>query len=444
MRKQMAGAGILLSAILVLTGCGGVKEDNSGVGQGQETGRESTADTESVTIRMLNDGEGVWEESMDPIVARWNELHPEAQLEMEYHAYGTTDEVIEMNLGMKSTDYDIIAVDTPKIADYSEKGYLIPLDAHITEDEVSKLQAPCIEASRYNDQLMVMPMQTGISVLYYNKTLLDKAGITVRENGPDNRLTFEELTELSKQALDKLDPEGTAGICGLTWGQVNKTYAMLQLPASFGGIQIGEDETTLKGVVDSEAWRKAYTFYQGLYQEGVSTYGISADDANGLFQSGKVLFMINSYSRWKNYQKNEDYEFVMCYNPVFEGYEEYASAPTGSWNVGVSAFSKNPDIAAEFVKFYTIGEGHDMWVELNGAFSAIQADVDKIMADPDADYGTKIAFSEAASIAKPRPMIATYPVYESVINTMWSDLALGSDPDACIENAINSYNSMIN
>lgn len=435
MVKKLISMALLPVMALGLAACGSTNSN--------ETKEKPAKSEETITIRMLNDGAGAWEESMDPIVARWNELHPEAQLIMEYHAYGTTDEVIEMNLGMGSTEYDIIAVDTPKIAEYSDKGYLAPMDAYITKEEQNRLQAPCVEASVYKDQLMVMPMQTGISVLYYNKTLMDQAGVTVPETSEDNRLTFEQLCDLSRQALAVLDPNGDQGICGLTWGQVNKTYAMLQLPTSFGGIQLGEDPTTLEGVVDSEAWRKAYDFYQGLYTSGVATYGISADDANSLFKSGKVLFLINSYSRWKDYQKSEDYEFVMCHMPCFEGYETYASAPTGSWNVGISAFSKHKDIAAEFVKFYTLGEGHDMWVELQGAFSAVQADVDAIMADETANYGTKIAFSEAATIAKPRPMTSYYSAYETAVNTLFSDLALGGDQETCIQNAIDAYKSMI-
>ena len=431
---------LALALVLGLCACDG---DQTTVQSDADAEGTDSVSEESFTIRMLNDGAGVWEPVMDQIVVRWNELQPEAQLIMEYNAYGTTYEVIEMNLGMGSTDYDIIAVDTPKIAEYSEKGYIIPLDEYFSEEEVDQLQKPCIDASMYRDSLMVMPMDTGISVLYYNKTLLDQAGVEVPETSPDDRITFEEIQSLALQALEVLDPDGSNGICGFTWGQVNKVYAMLQLPNSFGGIQIGEDTRTLEGVVDSDEWKKAYSFYQGLYDSGAATYGITADDANSLFKSGKVLFMLNSYSRWKDYKASEDYEFVMCYNPVFEGYEQYASAPTGSWNVGVSAFSKHPEAAAEFIKFFTLGEGHDMWVKLQGSFSAVQADVDAVMADPSTDYGTKIAFSEAASIAKPRPKIETFSAYESVINTLWSDLAAGGDMDTCIDNAINAYKSMI-
>ena len=451
MKKKLLCTLLAVTLLLGLAACGGGNADTppntdqpvTDLPNGEPADSSDSPSAEPVTLKMLDDGLGVWESAMDPIAERWNELHPEAPITIEYCAYGTTDEIIEMNLGMGSTEYDIIAVDTPKVAEYSEKGYLKPLDDYVSDAELGKLQQTCLSSLTYKDQLVVMPMQTGITLLYYNKTLLDQADVTVRENGPDNRLTFEEIVDYCKQALAVLDPNGTEGICGFTWGQVNKTYAMLQLPTCLGGIQIGDDTATLEGVVDSKEWRDAYAFYQSLYNDGVSTYGISSDDANSLFKSGKVLFLMNSYSRWKDYQKNEDYEIVMCYDPMFAGHEDTVCAPTGSWNVGVSAFSKNPEIAAEFVKFYTLGEGHDMWVELNGAFSAVQADVDAIMADPDANYGTKIACSEAAAIAKPRPVIPTFSAYETVIDTLWADLALGADPDTCIANAINTYRSMI-
>ena len=152
---------LALALVLGLCACDG---DQTTVQSDADTEGTDSVSEESFTIRMLNDGAGVWEPVMDQSVARWNELHPEAQLIMEYNAYGTTYEVIEMNLGMGSTDYDIIAVDTPKIAEYSEKGYIIPLDEYFSEEEVDQLQKPCIDASMYRDSLMVMPMDTGISV----------------------------------------------------------------------------------------------------------------------------------------------------------------------------------------------------------------------------------------------------------------------------------------
>ena len=48
-------------------------------------------------------------------------------------------------------------------------------------------------------------------------------------------------------------------------------------------------------------------------------------------------------------------------HPYFEGGK--AVTATGCWNIGVASTSKNPEAAAEFVKFMTIGEGNDFWHE---------------------------------------------------------------------------------
>ena len=397
---------------------------------------------EKITLRFMNNGSGLWEPYMDPIIARYNELHDDVEVQVQYYAQEQLFENIEMSLGSGMSDYDIIAVDVPKVAEYSNKGYLKPLDPFFTQEEKDQFQTACLEAGTFEGTMYTASLQTGSTLLYYNKTLLEQAGVTVREHGPDNRLTFEEIVDMSKRALAVLDPDGSKGICGFTFSQVNKIYAMLQLPGSLGAAYIGEDGVSLDGVINGPEWKKAFEFYQNLYKEGVSTEGINASEANNLFKSGKVLFLMNGFSNYKVYKQIEDYELVLTYNPVFEGYEEYAAAPTGSWNLGVSAFSKHPEEAADFVKFLTIGEGHDMWVELFDAFPAVQADVDRVVNEPDADPGKKIALSEAATIASPRPRTIYYSQYETVMNSLWSDIALGADIDSCVENALYLYNSI--
>ena len=124
MKKKLLCTLLAALMLLGLTACGGGDTPENGVKpeKNAPSAPAAPAAKDPVTLKMLDDGLGVWESAMDPIAERWNELHPEAPITIEYCAYGTTDEIIEMNLGMGSTEYDIIAVDTPKVAEYSEKG----------------------------------------------------------------------------------------------------------------------------------------------------------------------------------------------------------------------------------------------------------------------------------------------------------------------------------
>ncbi len=390
-----------------------------------------------LTLRFVTSGANYWEAGLDPIVEAYNASHPDTQVAIEYYATEPYFENIEIALGSGSTDYDIIAVDSPKVGEYAEKGYTLPLDAYADKLDTSVYQGPAIEGCTYNGKLTCLPLQAGISCFYYNKTLLDKAGITLREITPDNRLTFEEIEEICHQALSVLDPNGTEGICGLMFGQVNKIYAMLQLPTSLGGVALADD-TTLEGTIDSEPWRKAAEYYQKLLDEGVMTRGIKFEDTANLFRSGKILFLLNSYSGWSKFRAVEDYELCMTYNPVFAE-QQIAAAPTGSWCMGISAFSQHPDEAFDFLNYLCSGEGHDMWVNGFNAFSAVESDVQAALADENTEYGKKIAMYEASNVAKPRPLTQHYSVYETVMNEYWENVASGANIDEAIQTAIETY-----
>ncbi len=69
------------------------------------------------------------EAGYDAATARWNELHPEAPVTVDY--YSSVYEVIEASLGIGSPEYDIIAIDSPKVGDYGLKGYTADLDPYV-------------------------------------------------------------------------------------------------------------------------------------------------------------------------------------------------------------------------------------------------------------------------------------------------------------------------
>lgn len=66
------------------------------------------------------------------------------------------------------------------------------------------------------------PENTSCQELYYNKTLLEEAGIELPENDAEHRLTYEQVADMAKQAQEALDPDGSKGIIGLDFQQVSR------------------------------------------------------------------------------------------------------------------------------------------------------------------------------------------------------------------------------
>ena len=376
------------------------------------------------------------EAGYDAATARWNELHPEAPVTVDY--YSSVYEVIEASLGIKSPEYDILAIDSPKVGDYGLKGFTADLDSYVGNTiDTSVYLEKTLNYCYYDGHLTALPITAGISFLYYNKTLIEQAGVELREITPENRLTFEEMEEISLKVLDAVDPNRDQGYSGIAFSQANLIYQMLQLPTSMGEKGLVDDQD-LSSTLHTDGWRNAALYYQQLINEGVTDP--SLDNALNFekFMSGKCVFMLGTISFLSMVKRVQDSEIVITYNPVFKDYN-IPAAPTGSWCVGVSAFSKNKDKAAEYVQFICGGEGHDIYIKTTNGFSAVKADADALLNDENAAYEMKIGTYEVANAAVPRPVTPYYTTYETVMNEFWRNVASGADVDEAIETAVEAY-----
>ena len=70
----------------------------------------------------------------------------------------------------------------------------------------------------------------------------------------------------------------------------------------------------------------------------------------------------------------------------------------GIWN---KCQCKDPDAAAEFIKFLSLGLGNDMWLEIRGDMPARNSVLEKITTDPNSPISEDGVY-EAMNTAVPR------------------------------------------
>ena len=402
-------------------------------------------ETAQTTLNFMITGAGVWEDKLGPIADKYFE-ETGVKVNIEYYEHTNYFPALEAKMSAKSSDMDIIGVDVPMTSGYAEKGYIIPLNEYFSENEINEFVPAAIDAGSWKGDFYAPPMNTSAAALYYNETLLAEAGITIPEADPNNRLTWEELVEMAEKALAIVDPDGTKGINGIVFEQANTAYQMLSLPNSLGEASIGSDGYSVEGVIDTEGWIKAMTFYRDVFESGLSPRGLTSAEYQGTFTSGKTLFFIGG--TWcANLEYADGFEWNYTYCPAFEGYENSVATPTGSWHLGVSAYSEKAEAAADFVKYLTLNEGNDMWLEMNGDVPARTSVVEAYMADEAyAEYPKsiqRIAAYEAANTAAPRPVTPAYSEYESILNAMLSDISNGADVEEALNNCVEQANSIM-
>lgn len=385
-------------------------------------------------------GEKSWEGLTRPILARFTELTG-IEAVGEFYSFNDLFEVIEVKIASGSEDYDVISVDVPMVAAYVTRGYLDPMDDYFTEEEKALFIDSAVAAGTWQGKFYAPPMNTSTQALWYNKDLLDQAGVTLPESGPENRLTWEQVVDIANQVLDKVNPDRNNGIFGLDWQQISRVYQMNAIPNSLGGKNIGDDGLTVDGVLNDEAWVKGLTWYQNLVNTKVASQGIVADEMGNYFASGKLVFMVGG--TWTAGQLDKiGFNYGYAYMPVFKGYENMVKTPTGSWHFGINAASKNKDAAAEFIKFMTIGEGSDMWLEANGDIAARKSVIDQVISDDSAPGYLKIGAYEAANTSYPRALTPGFSEYQTIMNATWEDVRNGADVKEALDNAVSQLNSI--
>ncbi len=380
---------------------------------------------EGQEITFADTGGGSWDEKLEPIIAKFEE-ETGAKVNMELYAHSDYLEMLQGKLPSESDDYDVIGVDVPLVASYATKGWIAPMDSYFTDDEKAQFASSALDAGTWDGVFYCPAMNSSSQLLWYNTELLGEAGVEVPESSVENRLTWEQVVDMAKKTLEVVDPDGTKGIGGIAFEQVSRTYQMNQIPNSLGGKNIGDDGYTAQGIINDDAWIEGATWYQNLFKDGIALQGFTADDTGSFFQAGKIVFLIGGTWTDNNCKNEEMDTYGYAPVPAFEGHEDQVGTPTGSWHFGIPVNAKNKDLAAEFIKYMSIGEGNELWLEANGDVPATIAGADKIMNDENAEEYMKIAAYESSNTAVPRALTPGYTEYDTIIQNTWEDIKNGS------------------
>lgn len=138
-----------------------------------------------------------------------------------------------------------------------------------------------------------------------------------------------------------------------------------------------------------------------------------------------------------------DDEIGYTYAPCFEGHEDEVATSTGSWYFGINSKSANKDAAAEFIRYFTLGKGSDMWLEINGDVPSRVDKQDEIANNPDAPEDMKIAAYEAANTAVPRAVTPVFGEYSTALDQAWEDVRNGADVEETLNNAVEQFDAAV-
>ena len=440
MKKRIKPIALLMSAVLIgapLAACGksaDSKSESAANSSGEEAGGKTV-------LTVVTAGGGFWDEPMAKIEADYEEKHPNIDLNIQIFGYEQLFQNVEVKMGAESDEYDVIAVDFPMVAAYADRGYIQPLDDWFDAAEYDLFVDSSRSASFWQERFMAAPMESSAMLLFYNKGLLEEAGVDfkIEEN---EHVTWEKLVETSKQVLDKMDPQRSGEYSGIGLEQVSRPYQVLPLANTLGEKGIADDGFTVDGVLNTPGWVTAMDFYASLFEEGICPRGVKAEEMGPLFYSGKMLFYIGGSWNYWTAMGTEGFDFGFGLFPTFEGYEAQTATPTGSYHLGISAYSKNADAAADFIRYITLEEGNALWCAESGSVPALKSELESILNSEDALETYKLCAYDVYNTGYPRPVSPGYTEWESVVTASFEDIRNGGDPKSALDSAVSQIDQL--
>ncbi len=247
----------------------------------------------------------------------------------------------------KSTDIDVLQIDLvwPGLL----KDHLLDL-LPWTRGEESQHFKSLIDGNTVQGRLVALPWYTDAGVLYYRKDLLARYGQSVPN-------TWQALQDIAKRIQAAERTRGHSDFHGFLFqGKADEglTCQALEWIASSGGGQVlaSSGDITVRNPAAAAALDMAARWIGDIAPLGVLNH--EPEDSRGVFQNGHALFMRNWPYAWALMQKEDSpVKDKVGIAPLPGQQAQGGRSAVGGWQLGVSRYSKHPELAADLVRYMT-------------------------------------------------------------------------------------------
>ncbi|HRE27182.1 MAG TPA: sugar ABC transporter substrate-binding protein, partial [Anaerolineales bacterium] len=253
---------------------------------------------------------------------------------------------------------------TPK---YAAEGVLENLDPYIQKSgyNLNDYWGGLLESAKYNGSVYGLPRDIEVNVLYYNKTLFDKAGVAY----PNDNWTWDDLLAAAEQLTVK-DASGkvTQYALAVEGGKFAKWVNQ-----NGGGILDDYVNPSKCRLADPESIA-GVKFFADLMNNGYAIRDADLSQAGGdeaVFLSGQAAMIIQNTSRVSAFNKaNLNYDVALV--PIPKGGKRWNPAGGAAWVI--SAQSDNKDAAWTFLSWLQSKDGGEkIYTERGEIFPALQS-----------------------------------------------------------------------
>jgi multiple sugar transport system substrate-binding protein len=400
-RLLAALAAMLMFAI---AGCGSDDDDGGGGASEAEKVTQAKASGD-VTWCIGKDTTGAF----GTVIDNFNKANPNANaklLELPEDA-GEQRRLQIQRLRAKSTECDVLGMDVIWTVEYSGQGWLKDVTDFMSQNGDNFIPST-VETTEFDGKNWGVPFNSNAGFIFYRTDEVDSAP-------KDWETLYKEAQQGNGVVYQGFRYEGL-------------TVHFLELLYSAGGTIISDDGK--ESTADSQEVRDVLTFMadgikNGAAPKAVTTY--KEEESRRAFESGNATFMRNwpyAYALGKDSKLADKFDIATF--PGFAGNE--AAGVVGGYNLGISAYSKNPEGSLAFIEFATKPDQQ----KIMATEASLPPTVSSVYDDPAVKKAMPFADQLRTAIeqAKARPPSPVYPqITEAVFNNVYAALQGDMSPD---------------
>ena len=399
-RLLAALAAMLMFAI---AGCGSDDDDGGGASEAEKvTQAKASGD---VTWCIGKDTTGAF----GTVVDNFNKANPNANaklLELPEDA-GEQRRLQIQRLRAKSTECDVLGMDVIWTVEYSGQGWLKDVTDFMSQNGDNFIKST-VDTTEFDGKNWGVPFNSNAGFIFYRTDEVDSAP-------KDWETLYKEAQQGNGVVYQGFRYEGL-------------TVNFLELLYSAGGTIISDDGK--ESTADSQEVKDVLTFMadgikNGAAPKAVTTY--KEEESRRAFESGNATFMRNwPYAYALGKDSNIADKFDIATFPGFAGNE--GAGVVGGYNLGISAFSKNPEGSLAFIDFATKPDQQ----KIMATEASLPPTVSSVYDDPAVKKAMPFADQLLTAIeqGKARPPSPVYPqISEAVYNNVYAALQGDMSPD---------------
>ena len=314
-----------------------------------EAEAEEPAEGEKVSVTVAAGNVGQELELTKAAAAAYMEMNPNVTVNVL-----DTPDFVQDRLGLylqffeaQSPEVDVYQIDVIWPGDLAE--HFVDLFEYGATSVAAEHFPAIIQNNTVDGALIGIPWFTDAGLLYYRTDLLEKYGY---DSGP---ATWDELEEMAQAIQDGERAEGNQDFWGYVWqGNAYEGLtcdALEWIKSNDGGTIVSSDGViTINNENATEIVDQAAGWVGTISPPGVTGFG--EEDARNMWQAGNAAFMRNwPYAYSLGNADDSVIAGIFDVSPLPAGKSGAGAATLGGWQLAVSKYSENPDVAADVALF---------------------------------------------------------------------------------------------